>query len=121
MAVKRHYACIRALKLSPLDPLRYFYDSLASTAALANKDYALALSLAKRSLRSNRMHTSTWRALTVAHIGLGQLNEAKEAGRRLLDLDPTFTVTKFLNQSPSANYSIGNEWSQALIAADLPI
>ncbi len=111
----------RALKLSPLDPLRYFYDSLAATAALANKDYVLALSLAKRSLKSNRMHTSTWRALTVAYVGLGQLVEAKEAGRRLLDLDPTFSVTKFLNQSPSASYSIGDEWSRALTAADLPI
>jgi adenylate cyclase len=25
----------RALKLSPLDPVRYFYDSLAATAALS--------------------------------------------------------------------------------------
>jgi adenylate cyclase len=110
----------RALRLSPLDPLRYFYDSLAATAALANKDYGLALLLAKRSLKSNRMHTSTWRALTVAHIGLGEIDEAKEAGRRLLDLDPTFSVTRFLNQSPSANYVIGSEWSKALAVAGLP-
>ena len=110
----------RALKLSPLDPLRYFYDSLAATAALANKDYELALTLAKRSLRSNRMHTSTWRALTVAHVGLGQIDDAIEAGKRLLDLDPNFSVTKFLSQSPSANYLIGSEWSKALSLARLP-
>jgi adenylate cyclase len=110
-----------ALMLSPLDPLRYFYESLAATAALANSDYGLALSLAKKSLKSNRMHTSTWRALTVAHVGLGQIDEAEEAGRRLLDLDPNFSVTKFLNQSPSANFSIGNEWSKALALAGLPI
>jgi adenylate cyclase len=109
-----------ALMLSPLDPLRYFYESLAATAALANSNYELALSLAKKSLRSNRMHTSTWRALTVAYVGLGQIDEAKEAGKRLLDLDPNFSVTKFLNQSPSANYSIGNEWSKALALAGLP-
>lgn len=110
-----------ALMLSPLDPLRYFYESLAATAALANKDYESALALAKKSLKSNRLHTSTWRALTVAHIGLGQIEEAKEAGRRLLDLDPSFSVTRFINQSPSAHYSIGSEWSKALALAGLPV
>src|SRR2546428_414892 len=37
----------RALRLSPLDPLRYFYDSLAATAALSAGDYARRLALGK--------------------------------------------------------------------------
>jgi tetratricopeptide (TPR) repeat protein len=54
-----------ALRLSPLDPLRYFYDSLAATAALSAGDYERALELARRSLRANRTHTSTLRAVVI--------------------------------------------------------
>ncbi len=110
----------RALKLSPLDPLRYFYDSLAATAALANKDYELALSLAKRSLRSNRMHTSTWRALAIANIGLDQIDAARHAVSELLSLEPDLTVSRFVARSPSAHYWTGNEWAKALTLAGLP-
>ncbi len=38
-----------AIKLSPLDPHRYFYDSLAATAHLADRQYDQALALAQRS------------------------------------------------------------------------
>jgi adenylate cyclase len=114
------YGTSRALKLSPLDPLRYFYDSLAATAALANKDYELALTLAKRSLRSNRMHSSTWRALAIANIGLSQHNAARNAVLELLSLEPDLTVSKFITRSPSAHYWTGSEWANALATAGLP-
>ena len=42
-------------------PHRYFYDSLAATAAVAAGRYRRALELAQRSLRANRKHTSTLR------------------------------------------------------------
>lgn len=38
----------KALQLSPLDPLRYFYDSLAATAALSARRYDLAIELANK-------------------------------------------------------------------------
>ena len=44
-----------ALRLSPLDPLRYFYDSLAATAALSAGRHERAIELAQRSLRVNRV------------------------------------------------------------------
>jgi TolB-like protein len=40
----------RALRLSPLDPHRFFYDSLAGTACISAGDYMGALRLAHRSL-----------------------------------------------------------------------
>jgi tetratricopeptide (TPR) repeat protein len=46
----------RALRLSPLDPIRYFYDSLSATAALAGGEPARAVELAERSLKANRRH-----------------------------------------------------------------
>src|SRR5262249_44193279 len=53
----------RAMALSPLDPWRYYYDSLRATAALAARDYERAIGLARRSLRSNRTHASTLRVM----------------------------------------------------------
>jgi adenylate cyclase len=110
----------RALKLSPLDPIKYFYDSLAATACNANKNFQLAANLAKRSLRANRMHTSSWRTLAVAYVGLGQIDAAKSAVRSLLELEPDLTVSKFFKRSPSAAYWTGKDWATALEAAGLP-
>ena len=45
-------------------PHRYFYDSLAATAAAGK--YERSLELAQRSLKANRKHTSTLRVMTVA-------------------------------------------------------
>jgi adenylate cyclase len=110
----------RALKLSPLDPLRYFYESLAATAALSNKDYPAAVEFAKASLKANRMHTSTWRALAIAHAMLGARKESKDAVEKLLQLEPDLTVSKFLERTPSAPYWTGAEWAKALSSAGLP-
>jgi hypothetical protein len=55
-----------------LDPWRYYYDSLCATAALAAHDHERAISLAQRSLKSNRMHASTLRVIAIASAGLGR-------------------------------------------------
>ena len=103
----------RALKLSPLDPLRYFYDSLAASAALSAGDYAAARELARRSLRANRAHTSTLRALIVAEAMLGDLPAAQEALRELYRLDPQFSVGSFLANSPSNISDFGKRCAEA--------
>src|SRR6185436_4983510 len=47
----------RALSLSPLDPMIYYFNSLASTANLVGERYERAIELAERSLREHREHT----------------------------------------------------------------
>jgi len=103
----------RALKLSPLDPHRFFFDSLAATAHLAARQYERALQAAKRSLRANRTHTSTLRAMAVAQWGLAQHDEARLTCQELLRLEPSFTVSGWLARSPSSDYPIGQEWAAA--------
>lgn len=110
----------RALKLSPLDPHRYFYDSLAATAALSAFRYERAIELAQRSLRANRTHTSTLRALAVAHWELGHHEEARKMVTELMKVDPTFTVTRFLERHPSSAFPTGKIWSSALRHAGVP-
>jgi adenylate cyclase len=110
----------RALALSPLDPHRYFYDSLAATAAAAAGRYERALELAQRSLKANRKHTSTFRVLTVAQWLLGQHDEARKTVQELLRLQPTMTVSGWLKSSPAASYEIGRRAAEVWRQAGVP-
>ncbi len=110
----------RALKLSPLDPHRWFYDSLATTACLANQQYERAFELAQRSLRANRKHTSTWRVMTIAQWQLGRLDDARKSVQELMKLQPTLTVSGWLRSSPAADYPIGRAAAEVLRRAGVP-
>jgi tetratricopeptide (TPR) repeat protein len=110
----------RALALSPLDPHRYFYDSLAATAAAAAGRYERALELAQRSLKANRKHTSTLRVMTVAQWLLGQRDEARKTVQELLRLQPTMTVGGWLKSSPAASYELGRRAAEVWRQAGVP-
>jgi class 3 adenylate cyclase/TolB-like protein/Tfp pilus assembly protein PilF len=109
-----------ALRLSPLDPHRYFYDSLAATAALGANRFDRAIELAQRSLRSNRTHASTLRALTIAQWQSGRHDDARKTVAELLKVEPTLTVTGYLKVHPAAEYETGKTWAEALGSAGVP-
>jgi len=109
-----------ALKLSPLDPLKYYFDSLAATAALSAGDYARALQLTERSLRLNRTHASTLRVMITALCRLGRMDDARRHAEELLRLEPGFTVARLMERSPGAPYKIGRDVATALADAGVP-
>jgi tetratricopeptide (TPR) repeat protein len=110
----------RALKLSPLDPHRFFYDALAATAALSAGRYERAIGLAQHSLRANRTHASTLRALAIAQWQLGREEDARKTVQDLMRVEPTLTVTKYLERFPGSAYETGKIWSSALRNAGVP-
>lgn len=110
----------RALKLTPLDPHRYFYDSLSATACLAAHQYERALELANRSLRVNRNKTSTLRAKAVAQWKLGHSEAARVTVSELLALEPNLTISSWLSRSPSATYPIGADWAHVFSELGIP-
>jgi adenylate cyclase len=110
-----------ALKLSPLDPLQYYFDSLAATAALSANDYARALRLAERSLRLNCTHASTLRVMITALCRLGRMDEARRHVGQLLALEPGFSVARYLERSPGAPYKLGRDVASALADAGVPL
>jgi adenylate cyclase len=110
----------RALSLSPIDPMLYFYQSLTASAALAAGHYDRVIQLAGASLKSNRSHTSTYRALAVAQAMSGDLENARRTVESLLKLEPGFTVAQFLNRSPSGNQPVGKRYAEALRLAGVP-
>ncbi len=110
----------RALRLSPLDPHRYFYDSLAATAALSAGHYKRAIELANLSLRANRTHTSTFRALAIAQWQAGLHNDARKTVTELLRLEPSLTISRYRERHPTAGFETGKIWSTALQEAGVP-
>lgn len=110
----------RAMELSPLDPLRYYFESLGATAELSAHQYANAERLARSSLVLNRMHLSTWRALTISLVSQGRMDEARQALGKVRELDPELTVEKYLARLPNAEFETGRYWARCLAMAGLP-
>lgn len=106
--------------LTPLDPHRFFYDSLAASACIAAEDYQRAVDLAQQSLRGNRTHTSTLRVMAVAQMRLGLGGEARRTAQALLALEPGLTVQGWLQRSPSADYPVGQAFARTLREIGIP-
>ena len=114
-------AVMRARRLSPLDPWRFFYDSLTASAYLSAGQYAQAQKYARQSLRLNSSHVSTHRVLTIALAMGGDMQAAKEAGALLRAIDPALTVSGYLANSPGVQFGIGRTFADALKAAGIPV
>jgi tetratricopeptide (TPR) repeat protein len=110
----------RSLALSPLDPMAYYFDSLASTANLVGERYERAIELAERSLRENCLHTPTLRTLAVAQVLSGRIEQARETMRRVRELEPGLTVAAFRERYPGRDSPQFARFAEALEAAGLP-
>jgi adenylate cyclase len=111
----------QALSLSPLDPMRYYFDVLAAAALLGAGDLAQSEQLARRSLRANREHLPSHKVLALA-LGLsGQLEAARDATQEVLRREPGFTVTRFRDQSPWGASPLGPQICDVLAAAGVPV
>jgi TolB-like protein/Flp pilus assembly protein TadD len=110
----------RALSLSPLDPMIYYFNSLASTANLVGERYERAIELAERSLREHREHTPTLRTLAVAQVLSGRLEDARNTVRQVRELEPGLTVGAFRARYPGRDSPQFEEFAAALHAAGLP-
>lgn len=111
----------RAQRLSPLDPHKYFFDSLGATARLSLRDFEGALDLANRSLKANRRHASTLRVRTIALQSLNRDEEASASASELIRLQPALTVEGYLHDHPAAAFATGREWAEALRKSGIPL
>jgi adenylate cyclase len=110
----------RALSLSPLDPMIYYFNSLAGMANLIGECYERAIELSVRSLRENRLHTPTLRTLAAALVLSGRLDEAREAMHRLRALEPGLTAGALRARYPGRDSPQAARFTNALLAAGLP-
>lgn len=108
-----------ALGLAPLDPLRYYYDSLSASAALMSGETQRALELAQRAVNANACHGSAYRVLAVAKVLTGSVDEARRVIDRMLSVEPQFTVQTYLKRVGVDNAK-NREVADALRLAGLP-
>lgn len=110
----------RALHLTPLDPHRFMYLTLAAGASLAAEDYDRALTLTKQSLRLNRAHMSARRMLPVALYCTGDHESARKTADELLTLQPDLRVSDWQKSSPSAEFQNGKRFAKVLKSLGVP-
>jgi adenylate cyclase len=87
----------RALRLSPLDPAIGNHLNGLAHGFLLNNQPDKALDYARRSTHEMPHWYSTWMALVVALVNVGNEQEAQEAARRLMEVSPNFSITKRWN------------------------
>jgi len=110
----------RALSLSPLDPMIYYFNALAGMANLVGERYERAIELATLSLRENRLHTPSLRTLAAAQALSGRLDEARQTMFRLREMEPGLTGRALRARYPGRDTSQGERFIDALLAAGLP-
>lgn len=113
-------AAEKARRLSPIDPFRYYYESLSATALFAAGRYGEALELADQSLQRHDRHISTLRAKAASLHCLGRAQEAKAAASEILRRQPDFTVAGYLREHPAGDHEFGRRVAAALTGAGIP-
>jgi adenylate cyclase len=85
----------RARRLSPFDPLAFFYASNIAAAHLAARRFEQTIEWTDRALHEQPRMVQAMRLKTVALAHLGHLDEARAALGRVLAIDPELTIAGF--------------------------
>ncbi|MDM0107675.1 adenylate/guanylate cyclase domain-containing protein [Variovorax sp. J22R24] len=110
----------KALALSPMDPLRYYYESLMGSCEFSAGHYEEAIRWCERSRKRNRQHLSTLRVLIAAYTAADNGAQAILIANELRRLKPTYTVAAYEAQSVAARYPFGQQIARALRSAGIP-
>jgi tetratricopeptide (TPR) repeat protein len=109
----------RSLRLSPFDPYRGSAFCAVSFAHFQRGRYGDAADAARKAIQALPRFSMCYVALAAPLAKLGQLEEAKAVGARVLELQPTFGYdTNFRNIG--AVPSFVQDFGDALRAAGLP-
>jgi hypothetical protein len=85
-----------------------------------NGNWVLSEQLARRSLKANRTHASTWRTLVYALSMQGRMADARDAAGELRLVEPGLTVARFRDRFPGSAGPMADPWAEALREAGIP-
>jgi tetratricopeptide (TPR) repeat protein len=83
----------RAMRLSPLDPWRWIFFGGMAFANMVARRFAETIDWADRSLREQPRFAAAYRLKAIACAYLDRAEEAREAARQILELQPAFTIS----------------------------
>jgi adenylate cyclase len=110
----------RALALSRLHPMRYYYETLAASGFLADNRNERAIELCESSLRAHCTHTPTYRVLAIAQWRAGGHDAARKSVSAMLRLQPGLTVKAYLDNYPGGHAEHALAYAEILREAGLP-
>ncbi len=110
----------RYKKLSPLDPQAFFFDTAFIIVALLKRDYESAVAAGRAVSEMNPSFSAACKPYLAALGHLGQMQEAAVVRRRLLAIEPDFTVRRFIATSPFERAQDSEHFAEGLRRAEIP-
>jgi adenylate cyclase len=93
----------RAIRMSPVDPLLHLTFIGMGAAFIELRRFNEAIAAGKKAQRQRPSYSPAYRCLASAFAHLGRDAEAREAAARLLELDPTFTISAWIGRGAQSN------------------
>jgi adenylate cyclase len=93
----------RAMRMSPADPLLHRSFTGMGLALIELRRFDEAIVAGKKAQRQNPAYPGIDRCLASAFAHLGRDAEAHEAATRVLEVDPTFTITSWVARGGQSN------------------
>jgi transcriptional regulator with AAA-type ATPase domain/TolB-like protein/Tfp pilus assembly protein PilF len=109
-----------AMRLSPFDPMTFYFFSVAALAEWLRGRSEEALSWAQKARRENPRFTSNLRLLVACLAGLGRLEEAREVAREFLAIETKFTIGEFIRGYALRDRAALEQYAAGLARAGLP-
>jgi adenylate cyclase len=109
----------QGVRLSPLDARSFWHEGLLGQAHYVNGDYEQALEWVRSSVSRNGLIRFTQRLLIATLGALGRREEAAEAARRYLQIQPDFRVSSYARHCPFRGVAL-ETWLGHLRSAGLP-
>jgi len=110
----------RALRLSPVDPEKGIALSGIGMSHLMLDHFDQALDAGGRALREMPNYATSYRVVISALVGLGRIDEAREAATRLMRAFPRYNLGLQAQINPWRDVGFGQRYLEALRAAGVP-
>jgi adenylate cyclase len=109
----------QGVRLSPLDARSFWHEGLLGQAHYVNGDYEQALEWARSAVGRNGLIRFNQRLLIVTLDALGRREEAIQAARRFLHVQPDFRISFYARRCPFRGAAL-ETWLGHLRSAGLP-
>jgi DNA-binding SARP family transcriptional activator/TolB-like protein len=110
----------RYKKLSPLDPHAFIFDGFFTVIHLLKRDYESAVEAGRSVTQINPSLSAGFKPYLSALGHLGRSQEAAVVLRRLMAIEPDFTVERFVAGSPLERESDRDHYAEGLRLAGVP-
>ncbi len=90
----------KGLRLSPCGAFAFLHEHLLAQACYTAGDFGRAVSYARHSLAASPQHLANWRTMIASLVAAGEIEEARTHARRLLELDPGFSLLRYASRTP---------------------